>query len=189
MFSTPEQFSAATKSAFESQFLMMSTLTQKAFAGVEKLVELNLSVARSAMDESSQTIKTLASAKSPQEFFSLSTAQSKPGSEKAMAYVRGVASIASEVQAEITKITESQVADAKRNAATLMDEMSRAAPAGSENMVAMFKTALGNANAGYEKATASTKQVVAKIESNMDEAMKTVAVVAEKSTTLPATKK
>jgi len=46
MFSIPEQFSNATKANLESQFAIFSALTNKAFEGVEKLVELNLSAAK-----------------------------------------------------------------------------------------------------------------------------------------------
>jgi hypothetical protein len=44
MFSIPEQFSNATKANFEAQFAIFSALTNKAFEGVEKFVDLNLTV-------------------------------------------------------------------------------------------------------------------------------------------------
>ena len=51
MFSIPEQFSNATKANFEAQFAMFSALTNKAFEGVEKFVELNLTAAKASLEE------------------------------------------------------------------------------------------------------------------------------------------
>ena len=81
MFSIPEQFSNATKANFESQFAIFSALTNKAFEGVEKFVDLNITAAKASLEDTSATAKQLLSAKDPQEFFSLSAAQAQPTAE------------------------------------------------------------------------------------------------------------
>jgi len=81
MFSIPEQFSNATKANFESQFAIFSSLTNKTFEGVEKLVDLNLTAAKASLEDTSSTAKQLLAAKDPQEFFSLSAAQAQPNAE------------------------------------------------------------------------------------------------------------
>ena len=149
MFSIPEQFSNATKANFESQFAIFSTLTNKAFEGVEKFVDLNLNAAKASLEESSATAKQLLAAKDPQEFFSLATAQAQPVAEKTLAYGRHLASIASTTGAEFSKAAETQIAETNRKVISLVDEVSKNAPAGTENAVAAFKSAIGNANAGY----------------------------------------
>ena len=78
MFAIPEQFSNATKASLESQFALFSSLTTKTFEGVEKLVELNLSTARSTLEDSSAVARQLLGAKDPQEFFSLTASQAQP---------------------------------------------------------------------------------------------------------------
>jgi hypothetical protein len=45
------------------------------------------------------------------------------------------------------------------------------APAGSETYVSALKTAISNANAGYEQFTKTTKQAVEAIESNLNAAV------------------
>lgn len=189
MFSTPEQFSAATKSAFEAQLALVTSLTHKAFEGVEKLTALNMHAARASMEESNAAIKHMFSAKTPQEFFALGTAQSQPTTEKAAAYARKVASIASEIQAEFTKAAETQISDMNHKAAALVDDATKNAPAGSESAVAMFKSALGNANAGYEQFSRTTKQAVATIEGNVNNAVAQMTEAVEKSTPRAAAKK
>ena len=95
MFAIPEQFSNATKANFESQFALFSSLTNKAFEGVEKFVDLNITAAKASLEESSVATKQLLAAKDPQEFFTLTAAQAQPVAEKAIAYGRHLASIAS----------------------------------------------------------------------------------------------
>eukprot|EP01030_Chromulinospumella_sphaerica_P023131 gene23131-23142_t len=171
MFSIPEQFSNATKANFESQFAIFSALTNKAFEGVEKFVDLNLNAAKASLEESSATAKQLLAAKDPQEFFSLATAQAQPAAEKTLAYGRHLASIASSTGAEFSKAAETQIAETNRKVISLVDEVSKNAPAGTENAVAAFKSAIGNANAGYEQFAKTAKQAVESLESNLNQAV------------------
>jgi phasin family protein len=171
MFAIPEQFSNATKANFESQFAIFSSLTTKAFEGMEKLVELNLTAAKASLEESSITTRQLLAAKDPQEFFSLTAAQAQPSAEKAMSYSRQVAAIAAGTQAEFTKAAEAQIAETNRKVITLVDEVTKNAPAGSENVVAAIKASIGNANAGYEQLTKTTKQAVEAMETNVNAAV------------------
>ena len=171
MFAIPEQFSNATKANFESQFAIFSSLTTKAFEGMEKLVELNLTAAKASLEESSITTRQLLAAKDPQEFFSLTAAQAQPSAEKAMSYSRQVAAIAAGTQAEFTKAAEAQIAETNRKVITLVDEVTKNAPAGSENVVAAIKAGIGNANAGYEQLTKTTKQAVEAMETNVNAAV------------------
>lgn len=170
MFSFQEQFSAATKTQFEAQIAMLTALTNKAFESVEKVIDLNMNVAKASMQESAANVQQLLSAKDPQEFFSLTTAQAQPNTEKAIAYGRHLAGIASTAQTEFTKAAEVQIADTNRKMIALVEEVTKNAPAGSENAVAFMKSAIGNANAGYEQMTKTTKQAVEAMEVNMNTA-------------------
>ena len=54
---------------------------------------------------------------------------------------------------------------------SLVDEVSKNAPAGSESAVALFKSALNNANAGYEQFTKSAKAAAETFEANVNAAV------------------
>lgn len=181
MFAIPEQFSNATKSTFEAQFALFSSLTAKTFDSVEKLVELNLSTAKNALSESSAAARQMLTVKDPQEFFSLATAQVQPSAEKAMAYSREVAAIASGTGAEFSKAAENQFVEANRKVIALVDEVSKNAPAGSEPFVSAIKTAISNANAGYEHISKTTKQAVETMESNVSSAVSQFSAAAQKA--------
>jgi len=171
MFTISEQFSAASKANIEAQLSLLSTLTSKTFEGVEKMVELNLDAAKASLENSSVAARQLLGAKDPQEWLSLAAAQAQPNAEKALAYGRSLASIATGVQTEFSKAAEAQIAETSRKLLELVEEVTKNAPAGSENAVALLKSAIGNANAGYEQLSKTTKQAVETLEANLNNAV------------------
>ncbi|MGV8894295.1 MAG: phasin family protein [Burkholderiaceae bacterium] len=166
MFSVPEQLSNATKTSFEAQIAMITSLSNKAIEDIEKVIALNMNTAKAALEESTAAAGQLLSAKDAQEFFSLTSTQAKPTAEKALAYSRNLAAITSNAQTEFTKVAETQIADTNNKVLSLIEDVTKNAPAGSENVVAMFKSAIGNANAGYGQLTKTTKQAVETLETN-----------------------
>jgi phasin family protein len=181
MFSFQEQISAATKSNLEAQLAMMNMLVSKSFDGMERLVELNLNAAKSALQETTTHAQQLLAAKDAQEVLSLNTTQAQPGAEKFMAYGRNLLGIASGLQSEFVKAAEAQVSEHGRKLSNFVDEVSKSAPAGSENVVGFVKQAIANANAGYEQFTRSTKQVVEAMEANMNNAAAQLSQAASKA--------
>ncbi|MGH8853153.1 MAG: TIGR01841 family phasin [Telluria sp.] len=182
MFAIPEQFSNATKANLESQFALLSSLTAKTFESVEKLVELNISAARTTLEDSSNVTRKLLAAKDPQEFFSVTASQAQPTADKALSYGRQLASIASGTGAEFSKVAESQIVETNRKVIALVDEVSKNAPAGSESFVAAVKTAISNANAGYEQLSKTSKQAAEAIETNVNAAVNQFSATARKAT-------
>ncbi len=173
MFTAPEQISAATKANFDAQLALFTTLTGKAFEGVEKFIELNLNAAKSSLEETSAATKQLLAAKDPQEFFNLTAAQAQPTAEKVLAYSRHLSTIASSTQAEFTHAAEAQIAETNRKVLSLIDEVTKNAPAGTEQLVSFFKTSVDNANASYDHISKTTKQAVEALEANLNNAVST----------------
>jgi hypothetical protein len=154
MFSIPEQFSNATKANFESQFAIFTSLTNKAFEGVEKLRGPEPDRRQGFAGRYLAAAKQLLSAKDPQEFFSLSAAQvpSQPPRNRSLTAVTWHRSHRAPLPSS-AKAAEAQILETNRKVLSLVDEVSKNAPAGTENAVALFKSALGSANAGYEQIT------------------------------------
>lgn len=170
MFTNNDQLSAATKAQIESQIALFNTLTAKAVESMEKVIELNLNATKSVLDNASATMQHVLAAKDSQEAMSVSTSQVQPAAERAMAYGRHVSTIVSTTQAEFTRTMETQIAEYRQQISRLVDDLSKAAPAGSEQMMAMMKTALGNANAGYEQLSKSSKQATETMQANVEAA-------------------
>jgi len=182
MSTTAEQFSAAAKANFETSLALYTDLTTKTLAGIEKLIELNLSAGKASLQESAATTQKLFAAKDPQEFFSLSAALAQPNTEKAVAYGRHFASITSSTQAELTKVAEAQAAETRRKVVEFVDQATKNVPPGAEGAVAFFKSAIGSANASYEQLAKNTKQAVETIESNVNNAVDQLSQAAAKGT-------
>jgi phasin family protein len=107
---TPEQLLAAQKANVETLF----GLTNKAFEGVEKLVELNLQVAKTALAEAAESTKAVMSVKDAQELLALQASLLQPSAEKAAAYSRHLYDILAGTNAEVTKVAEATIADAQK---------------------------------------------------------------------------
>ena len=166
---TPEQMMAAQKANIEILF----GLTEKAFAGVEKLVELNLQVAKTAMSEVADSTKAALSVKDAQELLALQQALLQPAAEKAAAYGRHVYDITAATNAEVTKVAEGQIADAQKKFMSLVDSAVKNAPAGSENAVSLVKSAVAAANNAFESVQKAAKQAADVAEANFTAATNT----------------
>ncbi len=175
---TAEQLIAAQKANVETLF----GLTNKAFEGVEKLVELNLQVAKAALGEAGDTARAAMSVKDAQELLALQASLLQPSAEKAAAYSRHVYDIAAATNAEVTKAVEAQVADAQKKFIGLVDSASKNAPAGTENAVALVRSAVAAANNAFESVQKAAKQAADVAEANF-QAMTDTAVKATQGAT------
>jgi phasin family protein len=175
---TAEQYIAAHKANVETLF----GLTNKAFEGVEKLVELNLQVAKAAMGEVAETTKAALSVKDAQELMALQAGLLQPAAEKAAAYSRHLYDIAAATNAEVAKVAEETAADAQKKFMAVVDTAVKNAPAGSENAVALVKSAVAAANNAYESVQKAAKQAADVAEANF-QAVTTSAVKASQGAT------
>lgn len=173
---TAEQMLAAQKANVETLF----DLTNKAFEGVEKLVELNLQVAKASLGEVAETAKATLSVKDAQELLSLQAGLLQPAAEKAAAYSRHLYDIAASTNAEVTKVAEVQLADAQKQFMASVDSAVKNAPAGTESAVALVKSAISAANNAYESAHKAAKQAAEVAEANF-QAVTSTAVKASQS--------
>jgi len=173
---TVEQIMSAQKSNVETLF----GLTGKAFEGIEKLIELNVQVAKTAMTEAASTSKAALSVKDAQELMALQASLMQPAAEKAAAYSRYLYEIAASTGAEVTRVAEATGADAQAKFMSLVDTAVKNAPAGTENAVALVKSAVAAANNAIETVQKATKQAAEVADANF-QAMSSTAVRATKS--------
>ncbi len=173
---TVEQIMSAQKSNVETLF----GLTGKAFEGIEKLIELNVQVAKSAMTEAASTSKAALSVKDAQELMALQASLMQPAAEKAAAYSRYLYEIAASTGAEVTRVAEATSADAQAKFMSMVDTAVKNAPAGTENAVALVKSAVAAANNAIETVQKATKQAAEVADANF-QAMSSTAVRATKS--------
>ncbi len=163
-FMTQDQFAAAGKANLETLF----GLTSKAFEGVEKLVELNLQVAKATMGEAADNARAALAVKDLQELLALQTNLLQPSAEKVAAYSRHLYDIATAANAEVSKTTEGQLADLQKTYMGVVDAAVKNAPAGSENVTSLVKSAVNAANNAYESVAKAAKQAADMAEANFN---------------------
>ena len=160
---TVEQFAAVNKANLDVLF----GLTEKSFASVEKLAQLNVAAGKAALNESATHAQALLKVKDVQELLALQTEALQPVGEKVSSYSRHVYDIAAGTQAEFTKAVEAQLADAQKAILNLVDTAAKNAPAGSESAVALLKTAVAASNNAYESVQKVVKQATQAAEANL----------------------
>ncbi len=159
---TPEQVIAANKANLET----LVGLTNKAFSGVEQLIELNLAAAKSTLADSQKQTNAALSVKDAQELLALQASLFQPLAEKAVAYNRHLVEIATGTGSHFQGHLESKVAEAQKAFHAMVDNAAKNAPAGSEAAVAAFKTAVSAGNNALESVQKAVKQATDVAEAN-----------------------
>jgi phasin family protein len=159
---TPEQVLAANKANLET----LVGLTNKAFSGLEQLIELNLAAAKSTLADSQKQTHAALSVKDAQELLAFQASLFQPLAEKAVAYNRHLADIATGTSSHFQGHMESQLADAQKAFHALVDNAAKNAPAGSETAVAAFKTAVSAGSSALESVQKAVKQATDVAEAN-----------------------
>jgi len=170
MYVTPEQIQAANRANVES----ILAIANAQFAAFEKLATISAGAVRTAFEDSMSNTRALLSAKDVQEFVTLQNSFTQPAIEKAIAYSKSVYEVATEANAELSKVAERRVAEWNENFVSLLDKVSKNAPAGSDVAVAAVKSMLAAANSAYDNLTKVAKQATEIAEANVSAATETV---------------
>lgn len=163
---TPDQFIESQKTSLKT----LNDLSLKAFEGVEKLIDLNVQAAKSALIESHEHAQALLSVKDVQEFLALQSGVVEPLAEKVAAYNRHLYDIASGVSNEFSKAYEARVAEGQAQFTAFIEDAAKNAPAGSESAVALFKSAVDAANNAFDSVQKAAKQASDIAEANINAA-------------------
>lgn len=154
MFATSD-FAALGQAQLEKSI----RLSNIALSGVERLVTLQLDVARELLSENTATAKALTEVKDVQGLLSLQQQLSQPVVDKALAVAKNVYEAASSTQAELGAFVEEQVIEFNKGLVTTLDKAVKQAPAGSEIVVSAVKTAVATAASAYDTVAKTAKKV------------------------------
>jgi len=152
----PEQLVATHRANMATLFV----LTNQAFQGFQKLVDLNLQVVRSTLAEGEENCQQALSGKTPVELLTRHANATQPAAGKALAYTRHLYDIASDTQAEFAKVAHAQYEQHRSNAQTLVDNFVRNAPAGAEVTTAALKSAFSAADTACETVRKAAEQAI-----------------------------
>jgi phasin family protein len=167
---TPEQIAAAQKANLET----LSGLTNQALKSIEKLVELNMHIAKQSLGESMSSAKKALEIKDVQQLLAHQAETVQPMAEKIMAYSRHLYELAHETQASFTKSAEQEFQAGQKKIAALVEDWTKNAPVGSDAAVNAMKQAIASANNVFETSQKAVKHAVELAETNLSNAGNTV---------------
>lgn len=173
----PEQFVAANKAAVDSLLAVANT----ALASAERIASLNLNTARAALEDTAAGAKALAAAKDAKDVASVQASLAQPAIEKAVAYTQSMVEITKQTQDELAKMVEAQFGGFQKSVASLLEQASKAAPAGSEGAFAAIQNAIAAANSAFGNMNTMAKQFAETAQSSVAAATKATTAAAKKA--------
>jgi phasin family protein len=167
---TPEQIVAAQKANLET----LSSLTNQALKSIEKLVELNMHIAKQSLSDSMSSAKKALEVKDIQQLLAHQAQIVQPMAEKIMAYSRHLYDLALETQANFTESAEKEMQASQVKINHLVEDWTKNAPAGSDAAITAMKQAIASASNVFETSQKAVKHAVEVAQSNMSNASNTV---------------
>ncbi|MGZ5146126.1 MAG: phasin family protein [Burkholderiales bacterium] len=164
MYQAPEHLIALNKANLEAALRFAGL----ALEGAERLIDLQLKTAKSALADGLQSARVLASVKDFDQLAALKDTLVQPTLEKATAYAKEVYDVATGTQAELGKLVEEQVAEFNRQVISTLDQIVKTAPAGSEVGIAAMKSTLAAVNSGFDNFTKVAKQFGEATQNNIE---------------------
>jgi len=161
---TPEQLAAAQKANLET----LSSLTNQALQSIEKLVELNMHIAKQSLSNSMTSAKKALEVKDIQQLLAHQAEAVQPMAEKIMAYSRHLYDLAHETQNNFTKSAEKEFQLGQQKINALVEEWTQNAPVGSDAAIDAMRQAIASANNVYENSQKTVKHTVNVAQTNLN---------------------
>ncbi|CAI8870699.1 TIGR01841 family phasin [Pseudomonas sp. YuFO8] len=167
-FFNPEKLQTVQKANLD----LLQQISGKVFASVEQLSQLQFKALRESTEEQFEGVRKLLAVRDPQGFADLQASFSQPNAqtERLAEFNRQVQALIVGTHSDIAQLTSNQVEAGTAQVQEFVEEISKNAPAGSEPVVAAFKSGLANAGTVFESAQKTAKQATEAAQGNFDSA-------------------
>jgi phasin family protein len=156
MYAINEYFADFNKSSVDQA----TKLANVTFSGLEQLVNLNLSAAKTAFEINTKNFKALSEITDVQDLVAFRTKVAESGVENVLSYSRDAYEVVSGTQAEVSKVVEAGMSTMNKNLASVVDKAVKSAPAGSDVAVTALKSTMAATSAAFDSMTKATRQVI-----------------------------
>ncbi|MBK6638426.1 MAG: phasin family protein [Rhodocyclaceae bacterium] len=144
-------------------------------SGTEQLLALNLRTARSALESSLETSRSVMSGKTPTDLLDLPSSLGHPVLETTLGYLRSIYDIQLQTAEELAALTETQRDAFNKNLFSALDSVAESGPAGSDVAISAVKSAFAAANSAYDNLSKATRQAADLAEANVEAATRATA--------------
>jgi len=145
-------------------------LANQNFALCEKLTNMTLEMVRANLERFAQQGQALVVQKDPQHVWQEMQKNLTANIEALTEQQRQLSELLKEHRNELSKTVEAQIAAINKEVAEMLDNLAKAAPAGSEVAINAAKSALATASAAYENILKAFQQVNEIVEANLSAA-------------------
>lgn len=166
MFSKRDHFSDASQGCMETQIDLNTALGSRLLEGAQRFADLNARVAQRSLHDTEEILLATLQAGSTEEFADIATTQAKASSRTAAAYACNVAGITVGTQSELLGLLGVQITETNTGVAELVADVSRSAPGGYGRFIPMMQLGFDHANAGLERVTQASQQVLDSLETS-----------------------
>lgn len=165
--SNHEQFADPVQSQLVAQQERWVTFANRNLESATKLFQLQWTTTREMFDESTIAAQKLLTVKNPQELLTVFPEVMRTNFDRMLNYAGEFTSIATNVQADLSKATQIQLSAATGNVSGLPENSGNKTLSISPNPFELMKIAMENAKSGYEQWVVTGKKVAESIEGNM----------------------
>lgn len=115
----------AAKIHLEAHLSFFNDLSKSLFRTVQQYSDLNIQLAQTLLEESTQAGQQVITAHRPTEALAAAAAHAQPTAEKLRAYQQHLSRIAADTHVDLSKVAEEHVQETSRTAKALADEVAR----------------------------------------------------------------
>ena len=133
--------------------------TQISLDSAERTLGVQLEYAKGAFAQASLNARAVSQAKDVNELLQLRTRIAENALENIMGYSRSLYEVASEAQAEFSRLAEERMSTFQQTVAQGVDQAAKAAPGGSDVAVAAIKSQLAATTAAFDTFTKAAKNL------------------------------
>ena len=160
MVAASNYLSNATKQQTQAHIDAMSSLLEHALHSVGEVTELGLTAAKESLNDSFAKFSEVIDSKDPAKVFEAFTLEVQPASEKVSAYAKHFVEIGTNAQNEVVKLIQERLDETVGHVNTLIDDLAKAAPAGSEPFAEMVKLQAANFHKAYEQFSSASHDIL-----------------------------
>ena len=133
-------------------------MTRISMDSAERVIALQLDFAKTNLEQATRAARAIAGAKDVQELVAARTRAAEITMEKLLGYSRGLYEVASEAQAELSKLAEERMSSFQQSVTESVEQAARTTPAG-DVAAAAIKSSLAAATTAFDSFSKAARNV------------------------------
>ena len=134
-------------------------LTRISLDSAERAFAIQLEYAKGALKQATLTAQAVSQVKDVPQLIALRTRLAENAVENMMGYSRSLYEVASDAQAELSRLAEERMASYQQAVVEAVDQATKASPAGSDVAVAAMKSTMAATTAAFDTFNKAARQV------------------------------